>query len=377
MIRNQHSIFALTLAFLVVFALQFDANAQRFPEGRYKYTPAQKPSRSSSRSSLPGNVSGPSFVQGNTKDFEDIRKFRKNHPFYKLGRSVAFITYKAHGENWYCTGFLVGPDLLLTNHHCVFAENGAPHNLNTYLVLMNYYEDGKFGNPSAAVKRILKSSKALDYALLQLSTPIGNAYGWLDVSTSTPSRGTNVVIIQHPLSMPKQIVRSNSSITKVHPDAIHYTTDTERGSSGSPVFTTRGNRVIALHHAGKAGRHNEGILMKRIYPQIKPFIQNSLSRRNESVTGDLRQDLKIEQQSLELIIEGQKKYESRQYRAAIKDLDNAIRIKSDNPYAYYWRGAVKAKLDLTSEALQDLQTAARLAEKAENKKTQSRYGVVD
>jgi V8-like Glu-specific endopeptidase len=53
---------------------------------------------------------------------------------------------------------------------------------------------------------------------------------------------------------------------------VHYLTDTQEGSSGSPVFDRQG-RLIALHHAGgrpqevvgrSPMRKNEGIRISRI-----------------------------------------------------------------------------------------------------------------
>ena len=279
---RQHRI--LAFVFLVVFVLLLDVNANvfQYPEGDYKYQPARKPSAPSSRSSVPGNVSTPSFTQGDTYDFERLKGFSKNSSLYKLSRAVAFVFYEAHGKTWGCSGFLVGPDLLLTNYHCVYDEYRTPYPLQTYIVSMDYYEEGNFGNVTAYVKKILARSKALDYALLQLNTPLGNTRGWLKIDTSTPSRNSNVVIIQHPNGEPKQVVRSNSLITQVYSDMIHYEADTKRGSSGSAVFKAGSNKVIAIHHHGIPNQYNEGVLMKKIYPQIKPFIQDAVKRDRES-----------------------------------------------------------------------------------------------
>ena len=55
-------------------------------------------------------------------DFEKMRDLPPNSQDYQLGRKVAFFrTPVAPGSPraFICTGFLVGPDLLMTNHHCV------------------------------------------------------------------------------------------------------------------------------------------------------------------------------------------------------------------------------------------------------------------
>ena len=60
------------------------------------------------------------------------------------------------------------------------------------------------------------------------------------------------------------------------------------------------------------------------------------------------------------------KYHLRQYIAAISDYDKAIQLKPDYAIAYINRGAAKASLNRTSEAKQDLRTALRLAENADD-----------
>jgi endonuclease G len=68
--------------------------------------------------------------------------------------------------------------------------------------------------------------------------------------------GEWVTIVQHPGGEPKQIAIRASQIVALPPDKaagvdpvnfIHYSTDTEPGSSGSPVFNDQW-QVLALHH---------------------------------------------------------------------------------------------------------------------------------
>ena len=369
MIMNRYSTLVLVLTFLVVLVLPFNSDAQDYyPTGEYKYPKKQKPSRGSGGSSVPGNVSTPSFVMGDSIDFEKIteQKFRKGSRIYELGRKVGLIGSLRDGKYWNCTGFLVGPDLMLTNYHCLFFNKyEVQRDLKDFMVTMEYY-GADFQIPTeisklSGVTKVLKSSKPLDYALLQLHKPFGNTYGWLKIDTGTPSRMDSLIIIQHPKFRSKEVVRRNSSITEVYADMIHYDTDTERGSSGSPIFIGNSNSVVAIHHHGEPGFYNEGILMKQIYPQIKPFIDGAAKRIRD--TEKRIQDRKKTEQSTQLTTNGLKKLQQENYSGALKDFDQAIRIDSGNPYAYYSRGMTKFALERYSEALQDLQTALRLAEK--------------
>jgi len=64
---------------------------------------------------------------------------------------------------------------------------------------------------------------------------------------------------------------------------IGYFADTEGGSSGSPVFESAGNTVIALHHFGydpglppcTSTNMNQGVEMALIYPAIESYLNSA------------------------------------------------------------------------------------------------------
>ena len=168
------TILALVLVFSVVFVLPFGVDAQKlqFPEGEYKYKPKPVPPRSPLP--RPSNDSGLKSIQGSSYDLESMRNFATDSKMYNLGKKVAHL----YMNGSVCSGFLVGPDLLMTNHHCVFNKHsGRARRIQDFKVYMDYYVDNWKGGISAGVKQILRSSKELDYALLRLDKPIGNTYG--------------------------------------------------------------------------------------------------------------------------------------------------------------------------------------------------------
>ncbi|MGU9956866.1 MAG: tetratricopeptide repeat protein [Arenicellales bacterium WSBS_2016_MAG_OTU3] len=59
---------------------------------------------------------------------------------------------------------------------------------------------------------------------------------------------------------------------------------------------------------------------------------------------------------------GMAKYELKQYKEAIKDFDEAIRLKPDDYIAYRWRGLAWSKLGDNDKARSDLLQALKLAE---------------
>jgi len=66
-----------------------------------------------------------------------------------------------------------------------------------------------------------------------------------------------VNIIQHPNGEPKQLAIRNNQVVDELELFLHYRTDTDPGSSGSPVFNDQWE-VVALHHSGVPKRNEQG-----------------------------------------------------------------------------------------------------------------------
>ena len=102
--------------------------------------------------------------------------------------------------------------------------------------------------------------------------------------------------IQHPAGRPKEVALQDNRIVKVFAEVIRYETDTEPGSSGSPVFDN-GWEIIALHHSGgdrapsdpsgNTWLNNEGI-------RIDAIVKDLLSQLAQLPGGDkVRNELGI------------------------------------------------------------------------------------
>jgi hypothetical protein len=186
------------------------------------------------------------------------------------------------------TGFLVGPDAIITNYHVVerlFTDLLAANRVTVrfdYKVLANsarsagivvalHPTDWKLDySPYAECEKRGQLSgtptlEELDYALLRLETPIGmeeffpsetlNARrrGWLRLPTMLPDLSLKdpLLIVQHPDGAPLKLAIDTSAFLELNSNRtrMRYTTNTEPGSSGSPVFDLEWN-LVALHHLG-------------------------------------------------------------------------------------------------------------------------------
>ena len=112
-------------------------------------------------------------------------------------------------------------------------------------------------------------------------------------SPSTVTRGERVNIIQHPRGRPKEIAIRHNEVIRILDSVIRYRTDTEPGSSGSPVFNDTWD-LVALHHAGFAdpgGRaRNEGIRIAAIVTDLQARLRRGRggSRRLAELISEIR-----------------------------------------------------------------------------------------
>jgi V8-like Glu-specific endopeptidase len=170
-----------------------------------------------------------------------------------LAPSVARLRIMTDAGQAFCTGFLVGDGLLLTNEHCVrTAEEAAS-------LLVDFRYDSANAKPKVARgATLLRTSAALDYSLLRLSNPVETTLGRLHLETAAPARERQeLVIIQHPGGEPKQVSLEGCLVAGLQREGASpqktdfgHECDTLGGSSGSPVLDRATGRVVGLHHFG-------------------------------------------------------------------------------------------------------------------------------
>ena len=108
-----------------------------------------------------------------------------------------------------------------------------------------------------APEQLYLSDAELDYSLVAVADdPDLASYGWLPLIEDTGKLlvGETVNIIQHPNGEPKQLAIRNNQVVDELELFLHYQTDTDPGSSGSPVFNDQWE-VVALHHSGVPKRN--------------------------------------------------------------------------------------------------------------------------
>ena len=179
------------------------------------------------------------------------------------------------------TGFLIEPDLVMTNCHVLMNDEEAKEAQIRFGYKIDTAGQLQMGEVYS-IKRVIFRSPIddLDCAVLQIDHPVNkNSIECVRLGTQKVQKGDLVYIIQHPLGLPQKVVLQNNRITYVSEDfrRMQYLTNTLNGSSGSPVCNDRWE-VVGLHHSGHADKltinnifvmGNEGIPMISILPVIK------------------------------------------------------------------------------------------------------------
>ncbi len=216
-------------------------------------------------------------------------------------------------ERWYAdgqgkargSGFLVGPDTILTNYHVVkdFLDGNQAQRLQVRFdallqedgvrepdegivvgvkeipIAQPYTTDDK-GNVSKA-----PADGELDFAILRLTERAGDAQvggianpmqmtlqrGWMKVPDPDPvfEAGDPLIIYQIPGGRELLMAIDTEAVVETVWDGmrVRYRNNTEPGSSGSPVFNFDWE-LVALHHAGAPGAepapYNQGIPIAKI-----------------------------------------------------------------------------------------------------------------
>ncbi len=268
-----------------------------------------------------------------------------------VGRFVGRVNIRNNSGQTvgYGTGFMVSPRLLLTNNHVLENLQSAKPSLIEF-----DYQLNRRGNLLPVVSFRLQpevfflTNTTLDYTLVAVGEKSLNdiplsLYGWNrlieDQGKILISQPVN--IIQHPKGEYKQLVLRENKLIDLLPQFAHYTSDTEPGSSGSPVFSDLWE-VVALHHSGVPKTDAAGNLIAKdgtiwtqgMDPKNLDWVANE-GVRVSSLVQDIKAKLNglpsTARQLAEELLDKDAPNPLEVKEAAEKHSTNPIPIKSDSP----------------------------------------------
>ena len=214
------------------------------------------------------------------------------------GLELAAPVCRILADGGYGSGFLIAPDLLLTNHHVLPDETTAASATIEFNYQVNWAGEMEPVRRYKLDPSYFRANEALDYAIVRVKDSPGGLYGFVDLAKRSATAVNDFVsVIQHPQGGTKQICFTDNKVSAVFGDLVQYSTDTEPGSSGAPVFNQRWE-IVALHHrggglAGPDGNKyftNQGILISVILRDAASFLGIS-DTLYEYAFGELRSKL--------------------------------------------------------------------------------------
>jgi ABC-type branched-subunit amino acid transport system ATPase component/V8-like Glu-specific endopeptidase len=240
--------------------------------------------------------------------FVEVAAFR--HGFACAEARTARVLSGGHACG---TGFLVGDRWLLTAWHVVAGKSNLVAQFDykrsdagTFIhdgrqVQFSSSWDAAHSEHAAIAEEHSASGptgNALDYALIELAEPVGaqpigtaqdgEPRGKLSLEAGryTFEQPEPILIVGHPMTRPMQLSYAAPSGATCTASGIRvrYQTNTEPGSSGSPVFN-RDWRLVALHHASgptktpglldvPGGEFNQGIPIALIIEDLKTRLKD-------------------------------------------------------------------------------------------------------
>jgi len=176
------------------------------------------------------------------------------------------------------TGFLISPDVLVTNNHVFETDDDA----RGAQIQFNYRLDAD-DNPAERddwecdPDDLFMTNPALDYSIVRLKQKAGKKAGevWGHVRVNANARIFNnqrVNIIQHPQGRFQEIAFRDNQVKAVTDRFVQYLTDTDYGTSGSPVFDDHFN-VVALHNQRVADPSGPGRWYRNQGYRIGPILE--------------------------------------------------------------------------------------------------------
>ncbi|MGV9539836.1 trypsin-like peptidase domain-containing protein [Nocardia beijingensis] len=189
----------------------------------------------------------------------------------RTAATVARISLSRNGrEVPMGTGFLVSPRLLLTNNHVLPDQDTARQVVIEFGAETTIDNDPRLPARFRLDPDFFVTDEHLDFTLVPVrpgadGKPPGDAVGWwnrLILDQGKIVIGEAMNIVGHPMGRLKEIGIRQNQLDLQLDDFLHYSTDTEPGNSGSPVFNDQWE-VVALHHSGVPRTDEQGRILRR------------------------------------------------------------------------------------------------------------------
>jgi len=189
-----------------------------------------------------------------------------------LGQSQNLCSGEAYADQPtapICSGFLVGPDLIVTAGHCYKAFSTPDEVCKNFAWVFDYNMKSQSHDPNKNIsannvyrcKSIVEAelSGSMDFGIIRLDRKVTGRAPLKIRESGKVSSSTELVVIGHPTGLPTKVspkgkITKNTEVTK-----ISTTLDTFHGNSGSAVFDARSGLVEGILIQGKTDYYRPSI----------------------------------------------------------------------------------------------------------------------
>jgi len=206
-------------------------------------------------------------------DWVDVIALAEGSAARANASAVAYLSIPAAGSR--CTGFLIAPNVLMTNHHCIPTADAARGVEASFR-----YQTGAAAEAPVDCSTFIGNDATLDFALLQCAGRPGDQYGVVGLEARAARSAERVYVVHQNCdyytdSSCAPTKKYSAGVVRQTGNEIGHDADTLGGSSGSPLFAEGSHAVIGLHHAGAGnggngrGSINWAVPMARIVPVLQ------------------------------------------------------------------------------------------------------------
>lgn len=152
--------------------------------------------------------------------------------------------FKEQPTTAFCSGSLVGPNLVMTAGHCIMTDSDC----ESVRFVFDYALQGPSALPTVTpldkvykCKSIIKTVKTsgADFALIELDRPVLDRPVLKIERSRAIAMNEEVLVIGHPVGLPTKVTTGGTVRANSHADFFVTNLDTYGGNSGSAVFNSK------------------------------------------------------------------------------------------------------------------------------------------